>query len=302
MIFRWGGFLMMRRTGEFERDNKKFSTELSILPNQPISAESHEFYERHNQESPLLNSNQLSMYGMELRRGDGKVEIKALIRSTVQKEIRLKKVPVLLIDSAGRPVARHVFDLQELGNLPPNSARPWTFIFPQDSFLGKSGKSVNGKSNHEGMIDLSSWSLAFEKKNESHDPHRLDLSNTTGIKPSPFIKRKLKKLIEDSPPLGRDEVKFTGLSVRKDHNGSLVAILLIRNGTPRNIILKQVPLEVMDANKDVVASGTFRLENLVIKANTSKPTRFVFPASGILKADMDLSKWRIYHANKKQKM
>jgi len=299
---------MIRRTGEFERDNKKLSTELSILPNQPISAESLEFYERHNQESPLLKSNQLSMYGMELRRSDGRVEIKALVRSTVQKEIRLKKVPVLLIGSAGRPVARNVFDLQELGSLPPNSARPWTFIFPQDSFFGKSGqasstsKSVNGKSNHEDTIDLSSWSLAFEKKNESHNTHRLDLSNTTGIQPSPFIKRKLKKLIEDSPPLGLDEVKFTGLSVRKDDNGSLIAILLIRNGTPRNIILKQVPLEVMDANKDVVASGTFRLENLVIKANTSKPTRFVFPASGILKADMDLSKWKIYHANKKQKM
>lgn len=298
----------MRHTGEFDRDNKKLATELSILPNQPISAESLEFYERHNYESPLLSNNQLSMYGVELRRFDGKVEIKALVRSTVQKEIRLKKVPVLLIDSGGRPVAKRVFDLQELGSLPPNSARPWTFIFPQDSFFEKSGqssstgKAVNGKANHEGTIDLSSWSLAFERNDKSHDTHRLDLANTTGIKPSPLIKRKLEKLIEDSPPLGRDEVKFTGLSVREDDNGDLVAIILIRNGTPRNIILKQVPLEVMDANKDIVASGTFRLENLVIKANTSKPTRFVFPASGILKADMDLSKWKIYHANKKQKM
>lgn len=287
-----------------EHDQNSMSTVLSILPDRPMSIDSYEFYERHHSESPPLKVNQLSLYGIELyKRQNDDVEIKALVRSTVQKEIRLKNVPVLLIDGNGQPIARHIFDLRELGSLPPNSARPWTFVFPVESFVdgvwpSQQSKSItNGKSGTVHRFDLGSWSLAFEKKAEPRREHKLDLSNSDGIKPSPTIKRKLERVIEASPPLGRDEVNVLGLSLRENESGGLVAILLLRNGTPRDLTFKRIPLEVMDASSEVVAKGTFQLEGLVVKANTSKPTRFVFPADSILKSDMDLSSWKIYHVN-----
>lgn len=295
---------MVRHAGESDHSKNKVSTELSILPGHPISIESYKLYERHNNESPMLKPNQLSIYGIELsRRSDESVQVTALVRSSVQKEIRLAKSPILLIGAHGRPLARHVFDLQALGSLPPNSARPWTFIFPPESFLVRSdqkpNKTANGKVSDEIEFNLSSWALAFERKRTANDGHQLDLSNTNGLQPSPKIRRKLKDVIKKAPPLGRDEINFMGLSLHKDNQGGLIAILLIRNGMSRDITLQQVPLEVMDANKEVVARGTFKLEDLIVKANTSKPVRFVFPASGILKEDMDLSKWKIYHVDRK---
>ena len=286
-----------------EHNGNSMSTVLSILPEHPMSIDSYDFYERHHSESPPLTVNQLSLYGIELYKRQDDVEIKALVRSTVQKEIRLKNVPVLLIDGNGQPIARYIFDLRELGSLPPNSARPWTFVFPADSFVDgawpdqQSTSMPNGKSGRDHRFDLNSWSLAFEKKADSKREHKLDLSNSDGIKPSATIKRKLEHVIESSPPLGRDEVNVMGLSLKEHEDGGLVAILLLRNGTPHDLTFKRIPLEVMDANRDVVAKGTFQLEGLVVKANTSKPTRFVFPANSILKSDMDLSSWKIYHVN-----
>ncbi|HLQ71661.1 MAG TPA: SLAP domain-containing protein [Bacillota bacterium] len=286
-----------------EHDGNSMSTVLSILPDQPMSIDSYEFYERHNSESPPLKVNQLSLYEIEFHKRHNDVEIKALVRSTVQKEIRLKNVPVLLIDTNGHPVARYIFDLRELGSLPPSSARPWTFVFPAESFVegiwpSRQSKSMlNGRSRTGRRFDMGSWSLAFEKKAEPKREHKLDLTNSDGIKPSPTIKRKLERVIETSPPLGRDEVNVMGLSLKEHEDGGLVAILLLRNGTSRDLTFKRIPLEVMDASREVVAKGTFQLENLVVKANTSKPTRFVFPANSILKNDMDLSSWKIYHVN-----
>src|SRR5699024_4851484 len=236
------GDSMARHSDEHEGDS--MSIVLSILPDHPISIDSDASYVRHNSDSPPLKVNQLSLYGIELHMRHNDVEIKALVRSTVQKEIRLKNVPVLLIDANGHPVARYIFDLRELGSLPPSSARPWTFVFPAESFVEgawtdqRSKAMPNGRSGAGRGFDLSSWSLAFEKKADSKQEHKLDLSNSDGIKPSATIKRKLEHVIESSPPLGRDEVNVMGLSLKEHEDGGLVAILLLRNGTPRDLTFK----------------------------------------------------------------
>src|SRR5699024_11565643 len=113
-------------------------------------------------------------------------------------------------------------------------------------------------------FDLNSWSLAFEKKADSKREHKLDLSNSDGIKPSATIKRKLEHVIESSPPLGRDEVNVMGLSLKEHEDGGLVAIWSLRSGTPQELTFKRIPLEVMDARRSVVAEGQFQLEVLVV--------------------------------------
>ncbi len=41
--------------------------------------------------------------------------------------------------------------------------------------------------------------------------------------------------------------------------------------------LEQIPLIVEDASDEVIAKGGFKLDNLEVKANTSKPWTFIFP-------------------------
>ncbi|MGQ0514496.1 SLAP domain-containing protein [Bacillus sp. D-CC] len=89
-----------------------------------------------------------------------------------------------------------------------------------------------------------------------------------------------------------DEMNFLGLQAARKENGDLHTTLLIRNGCKDNIQLEQLPLHIEDATGAVVVKGAFTLPNLEIKANTTKPWSFVFPASSILKEDMDLSSWK----------
>jgi len=281
-----GGVRMFEEIGDSSSRKKQanLTTELSILPEHPISVESYERYEKHNKKSPKLKQNQLSIYGIELRKHpDNSIKINALIRSTVQKPIRLKKAPIILLNSLGQPIARHVFNLEKLGTLPPNSARPWTFLLPPAAFLKKVTFDEIGNN----------WALALEKKQK----HYIDLEKVKGISNPNEVKKKIQKVIDKAPPLKTNEINFMGLSLKQNQEGGLVATLLIRNGTPKPITLKQVPLEIMDANHEVVARGTFRLDHLTIQANTSKPAQFTFPPSGILKKDMDLSRWKIYHVD-----
>ena len=43
-----------------------------------------------------------------------------------------------------------------------------------------------------------------------------------------------------------------------------------------------------------IAKGGFNLDQLEVKANTSKPWTFIFPKELLLKENMDLSKWKAY--------
>ena len=63
--------------------------------------------------------------------------------------------------------------------------------------------------------------------------------------------------------------------------------------------LEQLPLVVEDASGEVIAKGTFKLNQLEIKANTSKPWIFIFPKERLLKEEIDLSKWKVHPPKKK---
>jgi SLAP domain-containing protein len=88
-------------------------------------------------------------------------------------------------------------------------------------------------------------------------------------------------------------VNFTGFQVKPQPEGNLAVSLFIRNGNKQHINLEQLPLELLDATDEVVARGSFKLDNLEVKANTSKPWTFIFPSQMVTKENPDLSRWTI---------
>lgn len=249
-------------------------THLSILPEQHITEETYHHYAAHNKKSPKLKPNQISIYGITIKnRQDHHLEATALVRNTVRKNIHFKQVMIALLDANDQLVAKHVFDLTLLGSIPSNAARPWTFVFPPESIFTQE------------WVDEINWSLAFEKKTEHHLDMEGEFSSEKG-------KKKIQEVIAKAHPLKPDEVNFMGLSVKKNKSG-LTTVMLLRNGTNKDVTFKQIPLEVIDASEDVIASGTFKLDGLTVKANTSKPATFSFPCTAITKEHIDLSTWKI---------
>lgn len=266
-----------------ETDDDGIETKLSVPDAWNLSQEERYVYAFHNSQSPKLKKNQISIYSMELsEQRNGSLLATGLVRNTVPKNIKFGKTMILLLGTNNEPIAKREFDLGRLGVLPPNTARPWKFVFAKEHML----KEVE--------ILPNSWSLAFEVKRK----HQLDLDESWEKSVDDETKKRLEKLVEQAQPLKPGEVNFMGIQAKQTEKGELAVTLLIRNGSEKNVNLQQIPLGVKDASGEEIACGGFKLDNFTVKANTSKPWTFIFPKSLIKRESIDLSKWQVYPLQK----
>ncbi|CAM4188815.1 hypothetical protein BAMA_24310 [Bacillus manliponensis] len=241
-----------------------------------VDIEQKYIYQFLHKELPSLQENQISLSGIETKIEDGTYYVTAFLRNSIQKEIAFEKTTLLLLNKDGEVCARKTFDLSELGNIPANVNMPWTFVFEENTTTGAT-------------LSETDWQLAFELKTE----HKLDLHPTWEAQLSEEKKAALEKIINDLPPLKEEEINFTGLQAMKQADGNLHVTILIRNGSTQNVKLEQLPLHVIDASGDTIAQGAFTLADFEVKANTTKPWSFMFPASFVTKEAIDLSTWKV---------
>lgn len=259
--------------------SEEIETELYIPDGWDVSEEERYVYAFHNSQSPKLKPNQVSIYGMELLEAeDGGITITGLIRNSVSQPIEFAESPILLLGPGKQLVAKRKFDLSRLGIIPPFKAVPWKFEFSASDL----------KPNAE--IPTADWLLAFEIQRE----HHLDLDKSWEESIAEETKSALERIVAEAPALKPGELNFMGLEANVKENGDLLVTFLIRNGTDKNVNIEQLPMGVKDASGEEVARGVFKLQDFTVKANTSKPWSFIFPASMVSKEDPDLSRWTLY--------
>lgn len=257
--------------------NREVHTQIYYHPSWNIDNEQRYVLNFLNNDLPSLKPNQLSLSGIELFQMPKDIIVSAFVRSSLPKEITIGELPLILLDENKEIIAKRVFDGSELGKIPAESSMPWYFSFPKETLKKKDFSNKN-------------WTLAFDL---SYSKHRLDLDENWEKSLPQKEKEKLQKLVDQLPKLKENELNMTGLTAKITENGDLQVIVLIRNGNEKDIKLEKVPLRVTDATGDIVAEGGFSLEDFTIKANTTKPWAFIFPAKLIKKDNMDLSRWTV---------
>ncbi|WP_027409253.1 accessory Sec system S-layer assembly protein [Anoxybacteroides tepidamans] len=257
-------------------------TKLSFHPDWDLPPQEKYVYQFHHQQLPALKPNQISISGMKLIEYNEGFVVVAFLRSTLPKPIRFEQINLLLLDENGQAIAKRTFEMDSFGELPPMTARPWRFLFSaEDKLVDK--------------IPQEGWKIAFELKQAAKpQEHRLDLAASWEQALSTEQREHLQRMIETLPPLSAGEINFMGLEAKINDNHDLMVTLLIRNGSDKNIQLEQIPLIVEDASGDIVCKGAFHLEDFEVKANTSKPWTFIFPAHLLLKEHIDLTSWKVY--------
>lgn len=262
---------------ENTEESAEIVTELSLHPSWTLSTEQGYVYRFLNTELDPLKPNQISLAGIELRLEEsGDLMAVAFVRNSLSKGVKFETVTLLVLDAQQQAIARHEFDMAELGELPGKSSRPWQFIFPQASLLQKEFSTTD-------------WTIAFEIKPK----HSLDLEESWSSSLSTEDQSKLQELVGNLTPPKHGEVNFMGLQANQQENGDLHVTVLIRNGSPNSISIQQLPLQIWDASNEIIAQGGFQLNDLTVKANTTKPWTFIFPASLLLKTELDLSTWKV---------
>jgi len=264
-----------------ENNEDGIKTELSYHPDWDISVQEKYVFQYNHQKLPALQPNQIAINGINLYTYDDGFVITAFLRSSLPQTISFEVVDLVIVDGDNKPLARKSFEMDLFGELPPNTCRPWRFLFENEYKL-------------EEEIPRNNWKVVFELKQKGVPAQELDLEDSWKEALSAEQKAKLENIVKSLKPLREGEVNFMGLEAAQAAGKGLAVTLLIRNGSNRSLTIENIPLAFEDASKEVVAQAGFQLNNLEVKAFTCKPWTFVFPESAIKKEQLDLSKWRTY--------
>lgn len=260
-------------------EDEVVNTTLSLSDSWQLAKEDEYVFQFLNQECPPLKKNQVSLHGINLERKEDGYNVTAFVRNSVESPIQLNETTLTLLSASDEVLGKRQFQLNELGDIPAASSRPWEFFFPNDDAL------VNSMPG-EG------WQLAFEIKQE----HALELDQNWEEALTPEAKQRLKDTVNKLGAPNEGEVNIMGLQA-KFHDNDFHATLLFRNGSHQNVKVEELPLQIIDATGEIVASGGFKLDQFEVSANKTKPWTFIFPASLVQKKNPDLSRWKAISQN-----
>lgn len=264
---------------ENESSDRDVVTKLSFHPNWEVPREQQYIFSFLANELEPLKPNQLSLSAINIEKDDksGAWNVKAFFRSSLSQAIELGEIELLILDKDDKKLASKQFDFKELGTIPPESARPWVFIFDIASI-------------ETNEIPEDGWKIAFNLI--SLRGHQLDLDPTWKEQLPKEQQELLIQVVKGLPKLTKSEINFTGLQAKLQDDHSLHASIFIRNGNEKAINLEQLPLEIIDANGKQIAKGSFKMDPaLTVQPNSTKPWTFIFPAELVNAEDADLSRW-----------
>ncbi|WP_075982982.1 accessory Sec system S-layer assembly protein [Bacillus massilinigeriensis] len=264
-----------------EENEETVETTLIFHPDLFMTPQEKYVYRYHHLRLPKLKENQISISGLKLHEHEGNLFVIAFLRNTLPKSVHFESVDLIILNKEKQPIAKQTFDMDDLIDLAPKSCMPWTFLFTEDSRLTE---EVPGEGD---------WTIAFELKSKDR-PHQLDLEASWENQLAPNQREHLEKLVAGLPKLSQGEVNFMGIEAKFVQDHAFAVTVLIRNGSTKNIQLEQIPLIVEDADGDIVCQGGFKLDQFEVKANTSKPWTFIFPAQLVLKPEPNLASWKVY--------
>lgn len=229
---------------------------------------------------PLAEGN-ISLAGTSLVPHDAGIEVTAFVRNSSDRPVKLGETTLVVLFGDQQLFARQLFDLAEIGEIPPRSARPWSFVFEREHFLQVDVLLVN-------------WKVAFEMAQKKMVlPQQLELEESWIKALSDDQKNSLIELAKGLPSIKEGEVNIQSVQIRRDDTGALNVMLLIRNGSAQSLSFEKLPLVLHDATGEKVAEGLFELGSLNVNANTSKPWLFIFPPESIQKQDPDFTRWKV---------
>jgi len=232
------------------------------------------------QELEPLAEGSISLAGTSLVPHEAGVEVTAFVRNSSDRPVSLGKMTLVVLFGDQQLFTRQLFHLAEIGEIPPRSARPWSFVFKREHFLQVDVLLVN-------------WKIAFEMAQKKMVlPQQLELEESWIKALSDEQKHSLIELAKRLPSIKENEVNIQSLQIRRDETGTLNVMLLIRNGSAQSLSFEKLPLALYDATGEKVAEGLFELESLTVNASTSKPWLFIFPPESVQKAEPDFSRWK----------
>lgn len=198
-------------------------------------------------EDLLINKGQVNIHFDSVSSVSGGLLVGFFVSNGLSRKVKFEKVPLILVDSDKRVVARQSFDGEIIGELASGSAKACVA-----RFLPENVHVQDVPENCKLSLDLPA------KKTIKIQYQELPEHFTEGEK------RELERILAKLPPMKHGRVGFSPLHAKISENNDFFATVIVRNSSNKKIKLGQVPLIIFDTDHKELARGQFDIKGLTI--------------------------------------
>lgn len=243
----------------------------------PLLEQEKENSEDRSYELPSINEDQVGISATSVSPADGGLIVGFFVSNGLSQKVKFDSVPLVLIDSEKRVLARQSFDGDSIGEIVSGAAKACVVRFDQSNVYIK-----------DVPLDCQVCFDVPAKPPETVQLHYQFLpENITEDQ-----RQELERALAGLPPIKPGEVNFSPLHAQITSQSDLLATVIIRNATDKIIRLEQIPLAVFDAQHVELARAQFNIENLTIEPFKAITWAFNFGPISQTEA-LDLSSWYI---------
>lgn len=261
---------------------KEVKAELSLQENQAniVSDTQKEMLKEEMEELPPLLENQVNVSGVYVFEEDDKVEVKIYIRNGYKKTIALKEVAFVLANSKNEILAYQMFDLTEMGEIPPLAARPWKLYFDKENL------TVD-------KIPTDDWKIAFDTNLSIGEIAKINEYQNLPRHISDVEKEIMYSYLNGLSDVKYGEVSVSTFNITMEKSGQILITLVFRNGSNSNVEFDKLPIKVLTPDNKILAQGVFKVDDLLVQPFKAMIYNLAFSTSFTLEDNMDLNECRI---------
>lgn len=263
-------------------EKKALDIKLSLAPEVQVvmSEVQRDYLEEEMAETiPQMEKGQINISGVYAYKDGDNLEVKFYVVNGLNQEINFEKVPLKIITSSGEEVAYQVFDLKEIGNIPPCSARPGKIYFNKGNVFVDEINNNDWKLVFDGnMQAVRHADIEFEKFPE-------DMTEKDKNAFNEFLKKISK--------VEKGQFAANVFTMLQYKNGDILLTLVFRNGADKEVGIEELPLTLEDENGDIVFSAVYTLEGFKVSPEKARILSVVVKKEILMKEEVDLTKAKL---------
>ncbi|MCM1990267.1 SLAP domain-containing protein [Oceanirhabdus seepicola] len=230
-------------------------------------------------ELPPLKEGEVSINGIYAYNMGDKLEVSVYIRNGLSKQVSLDIVPLVIVDENDKVLARQIFNMSDVGIIPPLGGRPSKIYFNKENIFVD-------------MISEQDWKIQFEKSIKAVKTVKVEYE-AFPEQLSAEVRNEFEEFLRKMPLINVGEVKILTHGMKKENDGSISIVLVICNGLDKTIKLNTLPITVIDAEDKLVAGGVFNIENISVNPSKARVYNFNLTPDKVLDKDADISKCKV---------
>ncbi|MBV4419618.1 SLAP domain-containing protein [Clostridium tyrobutyricum] len=265
-----------------KKDNIEYvSTKLSLLDNDNvvISDVHKEILEDEIKELPPIKEGQLNVSGVYIYDQGDKYEVKIYVRNGISDNLNLEDIPLVIKNSKDEILASQQFDFRGLGQLPPHSVRPIKVYFD------KKNVKVDSIPEDDWEIALNGTFKVTKKVRPIYEglPENIEDND----------RKVFEDFLSGLPELEEGQFSISTFSIGINTDGSILATCVMRNAAQKPIVIKKIPITLLNDKNQVVMSNKFELADFEISPYRARLCNFSFQTGVKPEKAQELKGWSI---------